>query len=271
MKKMMALILAGVMTFSATAVSAPQRVEADEYSIDEYGIDESKYNIQWDAQRRYVNVYEKFQGKQTNQLVGACRVKLGLARKKGTNDYVLVTKQEMTPRRFTHLVATDYHGQRVECEAYGLSEYLSIHTVVPTMTNYSPTNSSQSNSSIGISFGAGADGLNMGVSYEAQKNYLDITVNSSTYTNILDVVYDYRPRMKTKQPYLMNQSFQYSMAAFTQKTPYWKQDGSVSFTVEYDARFGFCRSKSGNWLDIDWGLVYAKKQSELYSFVLPKR
>ena len=264
-RRLMKRRLAAMVLFSVFAILlgiVPQNVGADEYSLPEYNIDTSQYNIRWDTQRRVITVYETYNGKLTQNVVGRCKLWLGLARKKGTNDYILVTREDMTPCSFT--------SKREKRKCYGLSEYLSIYSTLPTLINFSPENGSQAKDSIGISFGADSGGLNVGLSYSVDRDFLNVLVHSSTDTHKLSVEYDYTIRMLQKNTYLVNQSKQYAMAYFTQKSPYWRPDGSISFTIDYDVRFGYCDSPKAGFSSIYLGAVYRKQQTEIFSFVVPK-
>lgn len=261
-------------------VVTSQNVLADEHEVKEFykAFDKSQYNIRWDTSNRAVVIYNS-----AGKLIGVCKLKLGLAREKGTNDYLLLLKEEMTPQTFQvtervevekwdalHLNKTITY-KTVTSKKYGVSEYLSIRTILPRLSNYSPQNASQNDRSISVSLGMDLSGVSGGFSYEVKRNDLDLIVDSSTFTGALDVKYDYTPRLNiwASQPYLTRQSFQYAMADFTERPQQGRRDGDIGFTVVYNVSFGV--SDDLDVKHLHWGEVYRKQQSETYNFTLPKK
>lgn len=97
-------------------------VSADQMSKNGFEWDSSCYNVVW-ANREYVKVYSKDGG-----LLGTMTYYVGVGRRKGTNDYILMTKETMTPNSSKVRLYTKgnskYYG-------YGLSEYVSLWTILP--------------------------------------------------------------------------------------------------------------------------------------------
>ena len=233
-------------------------------------IDLSKYNVRWGNQNKVVIVRDVFLGRQTNKVVGRCWLRLGLAREKGTDNYILLMREDMTPLRFTRTVTTSY-GSSQTVVKYGLSEYLSVRTILPVLHYASPQTSSKNNKVINLSISLSATPFSFSYGGDESLNIISRSSYDSN-ANLFDVTYDYEPNFFAfARTYLSTPSSQYGVAYFTQKSPYWLADGTISFVMDYDVRFGACDSPNGGGVDWGSGCVMKTTQQEIVSFTVPKK
>lgn len=192
-------------------------------------------------------------------LLGTMTYYVGVARAKGTNDYVLMTKEVMTP-----------YGKKAQTAflkwGYGFSEYVSVSVVLPSLDNYMPTNSPTTDS-VTLNASFSEKGAQVGASYTVKKEQLAITAKCDTPNHKYYIVYDYKPysiNILKKNTYLANESSQMGMAEFT------TSENKVTFTINYDARFG-ANNTSDQWAyQTQPGYVRSKTGSRKYSFTIKK-
>lgn len=220
----------------------------------------SDYKVSW-SRTEYMKVFTN-----KHKLIGTCSYVAGIGRQKHTNDYVLLTKETMSPRKkkvkFRLPPQPYYNGHE---SGYGFSEYVSVKTFLPSLDDYKPQNQPYHNK---ISFSIGADnssGATVGASYTINHNDLDITSSCYTPDKMYYVKYDYKPSLVNpgaSNNYVINESNQLGVAAFhTSKR-------NISFTIQYDARFGISRNSSCSPWCIYTNMVFARKMDHTFHFKL---
>lgn len=236
-----AIILVGVFS-NVTTVDAKTK--------NGFTYDKKEFDVKWVD-------YEKIVVKSDEGgTLGTLSYLTGVARAKGTNDYLILFKEVMTPG--TKKVKLNIYNQK----GYGMSEYMSLKATLASLSDYKPQNDPNTDS-INIGMGIDKDGPSVSASYEVKTSELDITSKCNTPKNLYQVVYDYKPHIPNvfgSNKYLANESVQMGMAEIT------KKKGKVNFTVDYEARFGAASKKNCRpetvWLDY----VKNKKGSRKYKF-----
>lgn len=232
-----------------------QQVDAEKVSKNGFSFDTSSYKVKWN------NIYEFNVFTQKGGKLGTCSCVYGLARRKNTNNYVLLWKAIMTPNDESVKKNTLQKG-------YGFSEFLSLKTTLPSLEHYYPTNQPKSDE---ISFNAGFDSsktLSIGASYTIKKSQLEITSKCNTPKKIYSIEYDYCPSMANpfgSNKYLANESFQMGYAQFSSNKK------TICITMDVDARFGAAENDDASpWL-VYMNYVRSKKDSRTFSFTVPKK
>ncbi len=183
---------------------------------------------------------------------------VGVARFNKSNDYTIVIKMVMTPNS----KKVNLDGSRY---GYGLSEYVSVKTYVPTsLGDYVPINEPSSDI-IDLSLGYGGKQALIGASYSIVSSDLDITAKCDTPNRKYYVVYNYLPSIKNPfadNKYVTNESQQYGIAQFETK------NRSYIFNITYDARFGASKGNSSAPWDIYLNYVRSTVAKVDYTFTL---
>ncbi|MCR4928059.1 MAG: hypothetical protein K5927_08765 [Lachnospiraceae bacterium] len=230
--------------------------EADAATTSKYGFsyDTSLYNVQWKTSE---SIYVR---NSSGYLLGTMTYYTGLARRKGTSDYIVMFREVMTP-----------NPSKVYTEAgnkcYGLSEYVSVKSTLKQLGDYKPQNTPATDT-MSFSLGLGSDKkASISASYDIKHTDLDITSSCNTPNNLYFVKYDYKPSIANpfaSNKYVSNESVQLGEAQFD------NTDNTIKFTVYYDARFGGAEdSKRSPWL-IYLNYVKQKTGSKTYSFTISK-
>lgn len=231
-------------------------VKAAEESKNGFTYDTKYNNASWTKMEK-ITVKSKKNGK-----LGTLSYLTGVNRRKGTDDYIVMFKEVMTPNN--KKVTLD----NAKSKGYGLSEYCSLKTTLPTLDDYKPQNSPKTDS---VNVGIGASkkaGPQVSATYTIKNSELDITSNCSTPKKEYRIVYDYKPHIPNalgNNKYLANESIQLGTAQFhsSKKT--------VSFKVNYDARFGAACDKERSPWHVQIGYVKRKTGSREYSFTVKKK
>lgn len=231
-----------------------------EASTTKYGFtyDETCYNVQW-QKAEYCYVYSELGG-----LLGTMTYYVGLARKKGTNDYIIMVKEVMTPNKKRVNLYTDSKGM---ITGYGLSEYVSVKTTLPSLDDYYPKNNPSSDSisfSIGVSSEKKAD---ISASYTITHNDLNITSSCNTPKRMYYVIYDYKPNLVMvwkNNKYVANESVHLGEAQFEATAP------GFSLTFYYDVRFGAASNSACSPLLIYKNYIRSAKKTRSLAFSVPK-
>lgn len=191
--------------------------------------------------------------------VGTCSYVIGLAREKKTNDYVLMLREVMTPNNSKVLITGSTYG-------YGFSEYVSAKVTLPSLDDYEPQNT-PSSQTVDFTIGADSSGANIRASYSVTKSDLNITSSCNTPSKLYFVKYDYKPSLVdplASNKYVANESIQLGAASFHSSS------STISFTMNYDARFGAASDNAASpWL-IYINTVYKATTSRTYSFTVSK-
>lgn len=232
-----------------------QQVDAEKVSKNGFSFDTSSYNVRWNNIYEF-NVFSKKGGK-----LGTCSCVYGLARRKNTNDYVLLCKEIMTPNDKSVKINDIQSG-------YGFSEFLSLKTTLPSLEHYYPTNQPKSDE---VSFNAGFDSsksFSIGASYTIKKSQLEITSKCNTPKKIYSIEYDYSPSIANpfgSNKYLANESYQMGYAQFSSSKK------TISITMNVDARFGVAENDDASPWCVYINNVSSKKNSRTLSFTVPKK
>ncbi len=247
LKKVVCLLLA-MMLF--VGCNPNQFLAASKYG---FTYDTASSNVTWKTMYSF-NVYSGAGGK-----LGTCSYVIGLTRSKGTNDYVLMTREVMTPNSSQVKINNVQYG-------YGFSEYVSIKVTLPSLDDYRPQNTPSSDT-ISFSIGADSDGASVGASYSITHSDLDITASCDTSSKLYHVKYNYNPTIANpfgNNKYLANESVQLGAAAFHNSSD------TVSFKINYDARFGAAEDNAASpWL-VYMNYVQKATTSRTYSFSVAK-
>ena len=258
-KKFVKRIAVAMLIFAMAAYLLPQNlsfINRAEANTTKYGFsyDESYYNVSWKA-AQYLYVYSEVGGR-----LGTMTYYVGLARRKSTNDYIVMMKEVMTPNKSKVKINSSQYG-------YGLSEYVSVKTTLPSLDNYYPQNDPGKDSisfSIGVSSEKKAE---ISASYTVTHSDLDITASCNTPNRTYYIIYDYDPSIANpfaSNKYVANESVQMGEAQFETSS------GTVSFVMNYDARFGAAENANCSpWLVY---LSYVRKTtgSRSYSFTISR-
>ena len=233
-------IISFILAMLCVLIVTPNEVKA----ANKYGFsyDSDVYNVKWSTMYSF-NVYTDLGTK-----LGTCSYVVGLAREKDTNNFVLMTKEIMTPNNSKVKISNCKHG-------YGFSEYVSVKVELPTLDDYKPQNE-PSKDTLSFSIGADLSGANVGASYSITHSDLDITSSCNTTTNTYHIKYNYKPSLINpfaSNKYVANESVQLGAATFH------KSKNKILFTMYYDARFGAAYNNSASPLLVFAG--YVEKQT----------
>lgn len=234
----------------------------DTYAKTKYGFtyDTSVYNVSW-ASYESVNVYSDVGTK-----LGTMSYLAGVARDKGSNDYVVMFKEVMTPNKTKVKVSSSTYG-------YGMSEYVSINVTLPTLDDYSPKND-PSTDSVTLEVGASKEGPEISASYTIEHNDLDITSKCNTSSKKYHIVYDYKPNIANpvaSNKYLAYESVQLGEAQFEKAASSSSATKTtVSFKVNYQARFGAASNSACSPWCVYMNYVESASKSRSYSFTMNK-
>ena len=242
-KKILCIVMAIV--FATTGM--PGKVEA----ASKYGFsyDTSAYKVKWSGMYSF-NV---FTDKGTK--LGTCSYVVGLARDKGTNNYILMTREVMTPNNSKVKIDNYQYG-------YGFSEYVSAKVTLPSLDDYEPQNT-PAKDSINFSIGADKSGASVGASYSITHSDMDITAACNTAEKKYYIKYNYKPSLVNplaNNKYLANESIQLGAAAFH------KAASEITFTMQYDARFGAAENNAASPLLVFYN--YVKKATKSKTITL---
>lgn len=214
---------------------------------------ENEFNVEWKSYESF-NVYTDQGGR-----LGTTSYVVGLARCKKSNDYMLMAKEVMTPNKNKVLLDRWNYG-------YGISEYVSAKVTLPSLNDYQPKNDPGTDQ-VNLSLGASKGGPEVGLSYEIKHNDLDITSKCNTPSKQYYEVYDYQPSIAcpwSSNKYVANESIQLGLAEFETR------NGTVSFQMNYDARYGSaCEKNAAPWY-VNIGYVRKATKSRNYSFTISK-
>jgi hypothetical protein len=231
----------------------------------ETGFAASKFGFNYDTNEcdvKWAGVFDVVVKSPANKPMGVMTYYVGVCKKKNSNEYVLMTKEVMTPNQTKERMYYDPTLSRY-VEGYGLSEYVSVKTTLPSLDNYQPKNT-PSQDSVDISAGFSSDKtVNVGMSYKIVHNDLAITAKCNTPKKLFYMEYDYKPSLIfpfASNSYVANESEQCGVAEFEKKQG---NRNSVGLSITYDARFGFASSKSRAPWTIN-GLVVSKTKTESY-------
>lgn len=224
------------------------------YATTKYGFTyDSHYKVSWRELKTF-NVYTQAKGK-----LGTCGYVVGVGRQKKTNNYILMTKEVMTPNKRKAKIRGLNYG-------YGFSEYVSVKATLPTLDDYKPQNE-PSKDTLSFSIGADKSGANISASYSITHSDLDITSSCNTPNKLFYIKYNYKPSIANpcaSNKYVANESIQLGAASFH------TSNKKVSVTVNYDARFGVAEnSNCSPWL-ICLNYIYKETDSETYNFTIKK-
>ena len=224
-KKKIAFCFAMILFIFMGVLKEPVTIEAK--TKNGFTYDTKEFDVKWSKYEK-IEVCSKEGGK-----LGTLSYLTGIARAKNSNDYLIMFKEVMTPN--SKKVKLNYLNQK----GYGMSEYMSLKTTLPSLNDYKPQNDPNTDS-INIGIGVGKDGPSVSASYEVKTKELDITSKCNTPQKLYQVVYDYKPHIPNifgSNKYLANESVQMGMAEITSK----KED--ITFVVNYEARFGAAENK----------------------------
>lgn len=246
-KRLLCAVIALVIIISSIPIAG-----ATEVSKYGFTYDDTCYIVQW-------KVMDSFQVKTSeNGLLGTMSYVVGLARRNFSYDYILMTKETMTP--YNKSVKINGVGQT----GYGMSEYVSVKVVLPSLDNYSPQNSPTSDS-VTLSLGADKDGASFEASYTLSHEGLVVTANCDTPEKKFHIIYDYKPHIANpvaSNKYLAKESIQLGMAEFH------SVKNTVSFRVYYDARFGAASKSSRSPWSVYMNYVRQNTDYEDYTFTI---
>ncbi|MBD5088580.1 MAG: hypothetical protein HDT30_07180 [Clostridiales bacterium] len=217
--------------------------------------DKSDYNVSWKAMESF-NVRTEAGGK-----LGTCSYVVGLTREKKSNDYVLMTREVMTPNK-TKVKLYPNSSQK----GYGLNEFVSAKVTLPSLDDYQPQNAPTTDT-VQFSIGADSSGPSVSASYNIVHNDLNIVASCNTPNKKFFVKYDFQPSIGNpvaSNKYVANEAVQLGAAAF-----HTKKD-TVSFSMNYDARFGAAGNSSCSpWL-VYISYVQKETATKAYSFTVSK-
>ena len=226
-----------------------------------FDVNTKNYNIKWSTIQR-IDVLSEKGGK-----LGTLSYMTGLARKKNSNDYIVMTKEIMTPNQKKVKTKGVLSG-------YGYSDLVTVETTLPSLNDYEPKNRPLTRDSMTISLGASAGSKGgsgeIGVSYTISHQDLDITSKCSTPARKYKVEYDYIPDLcpfpNHNNKYISYESDQYGLAEFTSNKK------TIDFTVKYNAKFGTAMNEARSALAIytpgfnEWGNCINRS----YSYTISK-
>jgi len=227
------------------------RILADT-SMNGFSYNEDEYKVKWYSKKKLVVNNKK--GKKGKPL-GTCTLKVGIARKKGTNHYVLMYRVAMTPsqKKVKLYGCIPNHG-------YGMSEYLKISTDLPSLGEYQPSNQPKSDTiDVGVGVTSGKE-LGINASYSVDIDELEITSKSDTSENRYCTVYDYKPHIPNffaSNKYFRNESIQLGTAEFT------TDEKKFKLKIAVEARFGAAANKKRSPGRVLVG--YTKKKSKTFT------
>ncbi len=239
------IIITLVLIFALLSGMGEEAFAASKYG---FNYDESNGKVKWAG-------YFKVNVTQNNVLLGSMSYYVGVQQLNNSNEYILMTKEVMTP--------TEYR-ENGKLKLKGLSEYVSVKTTLPSLDNYTPQNTPATDS-FSITAGANASGGTISASYSIKHNDLKITSKCDTPKKLFYIEYDYLPsiiNIFADNTYVANESAQYGMAEFTKTTG---NKNSVGLYMQYDARFGVATTENCTPVSILTGVVYKKTDSRAYN------
>ena len=237
------------------------RILADT-SMNGFSYNEDEYNVKWYAnhikqngKKEKMEFAVKTKKGTKGKSLGTCTLKVGIARKKGTNHYVLMYRVAMTPsqKKVKLYGCIPNHG-------YGMSEYLKISTDLPSLGEYQPSNQPKSDTiDVGVGVTSGKE-LGINASYSVDIDELEITSKSDTSENRYCTVYDYKPHIPNifaSNKYFRNESIQLGTAEFT------TDEKKFKLKIAVEARFGAAANKKRSPGCVLVG--YTKKKSKTFT------
>ncbi|MBR5347661.1 MAG: hypothetical protein IK125_00315 [Lachnospiraceae bacterium] len=261
LKRIVLFVFAVAVTISATT---PEKAEAlstipvctGASPYDVYHYDTSVYNTAWMRDMVHVPIKTGAGG-----IIGSYFFVCGLARAKGTDNYILMVRQIMEPSvsavRYKKLSGGKYSY------AYGLSEYCGFVTQLPSLDDFTPKKLPSDNV-ISVSLGASTDkSKTIGLSYDIKKSDLSFTTVCSTADGIYGMLYDYEVHVVNpfySNAYFREWSDQNSMAKFH------TNNASIYLNITYIARFGASSSNTAKSYDVITGKLFEKSGTLSLSF-----
>jgi len=215
-------------------------------------MDTSQYNMEWiRSETEYVLDDD---GKKIGYLI----CDLGVARIKGTDDYVAAIRTLIGPEK-----------TMIGDSEYGLNEYLYVKATGPMLDNYTPVNLPSSSSSETVFARVKMRKL-MGIGIEFKNDSPDVerTVESCTGDESKYAVeYDYTPSRLNpfgNNKMFSNERIEYGEFSFV------SEDEEVTITLDFDVRFGVAGDKDRSPWSIKKGKIYDKTVTQTHTFKIDK-
>ncbi|MBR6364727.1 MAG: hypothetical protein IKS10_01345 [Lachnospiraceae bacterium] len=263
-KRIVLFVMAVAVTISATTPEkaealSPMAVYTGASRYQAFSYDLANYNVAWMPDYVRVPIVSNAGG-----VLGVYHIVCGLARAKGTDNYIFMVRQLMEPSilsvRYKKASGNKY------TYAYGLSEYCGFVSVLPGLDDWTPKTKPSENK---ISVSLAADGAkSVGLSYDIVKSDLSMSSLCSSSQGLYGMIYDYvvhvvNPFYSNK--YFREQSDQNCMALFH------SNKSTINIQVTYEARFGASSTASANAIDVYKNAIYSKSGNMTLCFpAIPK-
>ncbi len=228
--------------------------------------DESKYFVQFYDYQTYT---VKTEG---GGEIGYLSYLAGLARRKGTNTYVFMMKECMTPSENRVRVRKENDHNPISerpFSGWGVSEYMIVDTYLTNLDEWEPRNKPKTRKiTLSVGGAKGADpgvGTSVGFSYEIDLKEMKIKPKAYQTSGHYTVDYDYVPHtFWGDNAYFSDSSNHYQVAEFstTGKT--------VEIDVNYEARFGVATTESRMPTSVYTSAVWKKTGTRRYKYTLPR-